>query len=428
MTPIHCFAPFACAILLCVGAITNGNAQTLSVLNSLDVGSGCGAAYDSVTGDLWRYDCSANTIRRYSTTGEFLGEIDRPGEAANDVDIDFATSDLTLGSTLVPAGSLLFINGETGPADIYALDTETGAVIATLETAFGVSHVVGGGYHESRDSFFLVQDSVPDTVADNLIAEVDAQTGAILNLFDVDQEGFSVFFGDLDVSKVTGNLYIVSSSESSIAQFSPEGVPLPEIPLPAGVSGLAGIGIHDLAGQAWVAGGGRLWQLGGLYPVCDFDDDGACDIADLNLLLAEGPIAGGVPTIDGANDQFDLTGDDRLNNEDVDAWLANAAANNGLNSTYRRGDANLDGFVDVSDFNTWNGSKFTSTLQWNNGDFNGDGVADASDFNLWNSHKFTSSNPTMTVPEPSDVWILFPASLWIATRFRRLANQRALSH
>ena len=257
-----------------------------------------------------------------------------------------------------------------------------------------------GGYHVARDSFFLIQDRVPDTVADNLIAEVDAQTGAILNLFDADQRGFDVNFGDLDVSNATGHLYLVSSIEGTISQFSPEGVPLDEIPLPAGVSGLAGIGIHDAAGQAWVAGAGRIWQLGGLYEVCDLDANGECDVADLNLLLAEGPIATGVLTTPGLNDQLDLTGDGRLDNKDVDAWLINAALANGFATPYLRGDANLDGFVDVADFNIWNSAKFTSSLRWDHGDFNGDGVADTSDFNVWNGNKFTSANPVQNVPEP----------------------------
>ena len=48
--------------------------------------------------------------------------------------------------------------------------------------------------------------------------------------------------------------------------------------------------------------------------------------------------------------------------------------------------------VDASDFNVWNGSKFTSTSNWTSGDFNSDGVVDASDFNVWNGNKFTSSD------------------------------------
>ena len=67
------------------------------------------------------------------------------------------------------------------------------------------------------------------------------------------------------------------------------------------------------------------------------------------------------------------------------------------------GDANLDGFVDVTDFNLWNENKFTDDASWGEGDFNNDGLVDASDFNLWNQNKFTSAGwdgePTV-VPEP----------------------------
>ncbi len=57
------------------------------------------------------------------------------------------------------------------------------------------------------------------------------------------------------------------------------------------------------------------------------------------------------------------------------------------------GDANSDGFVDVSDFNIWNSNKFQTGTHWGSADFNGDGSTDVSDFNVWNSNKFTSGIP-----------------------------------
>ncbi len=122
-------------------------------------------------------------------------------------------------------------------------------------------------------------------------------------------------------------------------------------------------------------------------------------------MLAEGPIAPGVAVTPGVNDQFDLTGDGLINNEDAGQWLADAASENGLGGPYKIGDANLDGVVDVSDYNLWNTGKFTSTLFWDVGDFNGDGVADVSDYNLWNTTKFTSSDGAAAVPEPTS-WTL----------------------
>ena len=52
---------------------------------------------------------------------------------------------------------------------------------------------------------------------------------------------------------------------------------------------------------------------------CDFNGSGDCGLEDLNLLLAEGPVAAGV-TVTSANGQFDLNGDGRIDNADVDDW------------------------------------------------------------------------------------------------------------
>lgn len=127
---------------------------------------------------------------------------------------------------------------------------------------------------------------------------------------------------------------------------------------------------------------------------CDFDGDGVCDCADVDSLVAE--IAAGTNAAG-----FDLNGDGMVNTDDLDEWLASAGAmSNASGNPFLSGDANLDGTVDVSDFNAWNGNKFTSTAAWCSGDFNADGVVDVGDFNLWNGNKFTTSD-VASVPEPS---------------------------
>ncbi len=156
---------------------------------------------------------------------------------------------------------------------------------------------------------------------------------------------------------------------------------------------------------------------------CDFDGDANCNLVDLNLMLAEGPIAAGVAVTPGQNEQFDLDGNGVINLVDQGIWLADAATTNGLGSPYKLGDANLDGVVDVSDFNLWTSGKFTSTLDWGLGDFNGDGVADVSDFNLWNGNRFTTSNlVNSAVPEPSGLFGL--GSLVGLCLIKRLCQRR----
>jgi poly(3-hydroxybutyrate) depolymerase len=118
---------------------------------------------------------------------------------------------------------------------------------------------------------------------------------------------------------------------------------------------------------------------------CDFNDNGQCDMNDIDELMME--ISSG-----GSASIFDLNGDSQVNLLDRDEWLVLAGAENLLcQSPYLLGDFNLDGLVDGSDFGIWNSHKFTSTGTWSQGDANGDGVTDGSDFGIWNGSKFTSS-------------------------------------
>jgi hypothetical protein len=251
----------ALALLVC-SAPASAQITLLDSFDPSEVGSLCGAAFDAVGNAVWVYECFGASLHRYATDGTFLGSVPRPGESANDVDVEIAPEALTLGSTTVPAGTLLFINGESGVAEIYALDESTGAVLATLSTAFGIGHVVGGAYHTGRNTFFLVQDNVPGTQDENLIAEINPRTGAALDTFQVTSV-YSVSFGDLEVSDATGNLFVVSSAEGDMAEFTPGGTFVQYHDLPSGVSSLSGIGLDCAVREAWVAGtGGAVWRLG----------------------------------------------------------------------------------------------------------------------------------------------------------------------
>lgn len=227
--------------------------------------SNCGLAVDSSSHEVWVHGCSGADIQRYSTAGTFLSSVPRGGESANDVDVEITTKPISLASTTLPSNALLFINGETGPAEIYALDKGTGTVISTLNTSFGVSHVVGGAYHRIRQSFFLIQDLVPAVADENRVAEIDLSTGSILNTFQITST-FSVNFGDLEVCNSTGNLIVVSSDENRIAEYTPTGALVQYHPLPVGVSSLSGIGVDESTGELWVASsasGGDVWRLSG---------------------------------------------------------------------------------------------------------------------------------------------------------------------
>jgi hypothetical protein len=226
-------------------------------------------------------------LLRYDHDGVFLGSFTRPGEAANDVDLDIAPEQLTIGATSVPAGTLLFTNGETGVAEIYAINPVNGAVLATLSTAFGVGHVVGGCYHPDRNTFFLVQDKVPGGVNANRVAEINPVTGAMINTFQVSPT-FSVNYGDIDIEPSNGNLLVVSSDETKIGEFNPRGAFVQFHPFPVGVPGMSGIG-RSGCDEGWMSGiNGIVYQLSGFAnsgASTDINLDGVVDGADLGLLL-----------------------------------------------------------------------------------------------------------------------------------------------
>jgi hypothetical protein len=244
---------------------SSSSAAQITVLDSFDPsdsGGLCGLGLDPITGDVWVHQCNSDTVEGYASDGTFLRTIPRPGESANDVDIDFAPEAMTLDETLVPEGTLLFINGESGPAEVYAIDVATGLPLDTLNAAFGISHVVGGGYDALRDVFVLVQDRVPGGTDANRIADVDPLTGEVLNSFQTVPD-YDVNFGDLDVSSVTGHLFVVSSSESGIGEFTPDGEFVTTHALPSGVSSLSGIALDCEVEEAWVANtSGSVWRLG----------------------------------------------------------------------------------------------------------------------------------------------------------------------
>jgi hypothetical protein len=146
----------------------------------------------------------------------------------------------------------------------------------------------------------------------------------------------------------------------------------------------------------------------------DFNGDGVWDTADIDLLFATGDLAAGLP-VPPADTVFDLNADGVLNTLDVNQWLSTAAAENGAEAPYLKGDANLDGIVDATDLNAlalnWQGSENV----WSGGDFTGDGVTNAADLNLlgvnWRQ-PMPSAAVAQSVPEPSNIVLLGAAMIF----------------
>lgn len=136
---------------------------------------------------------------------------------------------------------------------------------------------------------------------------------------------------------------------------------------------------------------------------CNLNRELVCDIADVDALVASGDLSTGydAPTV-GKGVRFDLNDDGLVNSQDIDTWLANAAAENGTSKSYLLGDSDLDGIVGSRDLNTlalnWN----NDAEKWSDGDFNGDGKVGSADLNLlalnWQA---ASAAP---VPESQNGW------------------------
>ena len=129
----------------------------------------------------------------------------------------------------------------------------------------------------------------------------------------------------------------------------------------------AGLLGRDLTPTGYV----EQWQLG------DYDLNQAVNAMDVDLLCSG---------FSSGDNIYDLNFDDVVDDADVIEMVTELLGRS-------MGDANLDGAVDVTDFNVWNANKFSPANLWSQGDFNCDGVVDVGDFNVWNANKFTLAAP-----------------------------------
>ncbi len=165
---------------------------------------------------------------------------------------------------------------------------------------------------------------------------------------------------------------------------------------PDAVAGASGVPLFDQRGAGFDRVSGSRIDIGAVEVQSatvdgDFNDDGAYDCLDIDALTA---------AVASMNDPlFDLTGDSMVNLDDVTVARGGGANNQAATggNPFLPGDANLDGVVDVSDFNIWNNNKFTANSAWCSGSFNADGVVDVPDFNIWNNNKFTNSDLTLAM-------------------------------
>jgi hypothetical protein len=187
-----------------------------------------------------------------------------------------------------------------------------------------------------------------------------------------------------------------------------------------------GIGAAALVDRVFIPGGSPIQGFGvtdlhdafvpGTSPLGDFDRDMLLTSMDIDILVAE-------IIADTDEGKFDLSGDCAVDDTDLSEWLTEAAEHNGFGESYLRGDANLDGTVDVADLNALALNWLGGPNAWQLGDFNADGTVNAGDLNEigqnWQASIRTLA-ASHSVPEPTTLLLLVIAAVSIVGKRPRI--------
>ena len=198
-----------------------------------------GIGYDQFSDTIWTMggwiigeEEPGPKFRQYDREGNLLVTLAPPHEEEDwgKGGVDFPTVDMSLGGVDIQAGTMLFTYGGIDTADVYALSSD-GTIISTLRTEFGASGVEGLVYSETRGTIFLIHSRITNELA-NKIAEIDVDTGEVINIIDLDdlENEFRLGGGDPEIDSTTGNLLIGSYSEKEILQLTPEGLEISRLP------------------------------------------------------------------------------------------------------------------------------------------------------------------------------------------------------
>ena len=153
---------------------------------------------------------------------------------------------MTLGTTAVPAGSLLVTDGYANPDRVNAINSSTGAVVATLILHDNLD-ANAGVYDAATGDLYLLQGST------NKVAVVDPKTGLTLSQF-ATPAGVDYWHGGLALGPKQDALWLGSAASNVVYEVNKaSGAVILSVDLTSqGVAGIAGLAFNA-AGQLLVA-------------------------------------------------------------------------------------------------------------------------------------------------------------------------------
>jgi len=146
---------------------------------------------------------------------------------------------------------------------------------------------------------------------------------------------------------------------------------------------------------------------------CDFDIDGDCDPADLDILYENFGSGSGA---------FDVDGSGLVDADDIAAWLALASSpTNPFNTdglTFAVGDLDFDGTVNSIDLGLLlNNFGDTSGLTYQAGNLDENNFVGSNDLGVLLNNFVSPTSPTTAVPEPSfPAWAILFLSVFVYSR------------
>lgn len=217
-----------------------------------------GIAFDPVSGNLFIHPSFDASIREYTPGGQFVDTILHPGLSTNDSDYDFTSVATIINGVSVPANTLLVTNGERDPQMLFAINKDTGAVLATLQLQEHIGQLTGGSYDPIRNELVAMDWS------NDVIIRFNINDGTQVDNFSVGPD-WDAYYSDVAVEP-GGFLVLVSSSQNTIRILNPNGNFITDVDVGAlGISGMSGIALDPNSHMAYISStNGNVYQIDGL--------------------------------------------------------------------------------------------------------------------------------------------------------------------